>query len=196
MIAILSETGLVGAIGGGLVFAEAGLAKLRHRAIVRGVIANYRILPDILIAPVAVTLPWIELSLGLGLIVSGIVGGALSWLALPAAALLIGFALAMAINIRRGRSHVDCGCGRSQLRQTLHPALVLRNLVLAGLIALHVTTPGPADAIAVILALVAGACLFGLFALFNALCALALGPLTPARLTPANSRYHHHAGRS
>lgn len=190
MIAILTEIGLTGAIGGGLVFAEAGLAKLRHRELVPGVIANYRLLPEALVGPVAAVLPWAELGLGLGLVASGITGGMLFWLALPAAALLVVFALAMAINIRRGRSTIDCGCGRSQLRQTLHPALVLRNFALAGLVALHALPTEPADTLAIMLGVATGVCLFGLFALFNALVALTRSPLAQA------NHHHHHAGRS
>ena len=48
-------------------------------------------------------------------------------LALVAMALLALFAAAMAINIRRGRDHIDCGCGQSFLRQTLSWMLVARN---------------------------------------------------------------------
>ena len=49
----LMETGLAGAIGTGIVFVEAGLAKLRNRDVLPGVVANYRLLPEALVAPVA-----------------------------------------------------------------------------------------------------------------------------------------------
>ena len=57
MSTFLVETGLTGAIGTGIVFVEAGLAKLRHRDLVAGVVANYRLLPEALVAPVAMLLP-------------------------------------------------------------------------------------------------------------------------------------------
>jgi uncharacterized membrane protein YphA (DoxX/SURF4 family) len=62
--------GLAGAFGW-LVFVHAGLSKLRHRDVLPGVIANYRLLPDALVAPVAAVLPWAELVLGLALLAGG-----------------------------------------------------------------------------------------------------------------------------
>ena len=182
MSTILVETGLAGAIGTGIVFVEAGLAKLRHRELVPGVVANYRLLSEALVAPVAMLLPPVELGLGLALIASVFLGGALHWVALAAAALFLAFALGMAINIRRGRSHIDCGCGRSQLRQPLGWGLVARNVVLAMLVSVHAIAPAqgfvPAD---LALALAAGVCLFLFFLLFNALAALAASPLAGGR---------------
>jgi hypothetical protein len=179
---ILFETGLAGAIGTGIVFIEAALAKLRHRDLFPGVVANYRLLPQALVTPVAALLPPVELVLGIALLVSPLTGGVLRWAAFPAAALFVLFAGAMAINIRRGRSHIDCGCGRSQLRQPLGPTLVLRNLVLAALVAVHGLAPaetaGPVD---LALGLAAGLCLFLFVLLFNALSALAASPLASGR---------------
>ncbi len=182
MSTILFDTGLAGAVGTGIVFIEAGFAKLRHRDLLPGVVANYRLLPETLVTPVATLLPPAELLLGLGLIASAATGGLLHWLALPAAALFVVFAAAMAINIRRGRSHIDCGCGRSQLRQSLSPALVVRNLALAVLAALHALVPAePAGLADLALAAAAGLCLFLLVLLFNALSALAASPLASGR---------------
>ncbi|WP_420383781.1 MauE/DoxX family redox-associated membrane protein [Novosphingobium sp.] len=179
----LMETGLAGAIGTGIVFVEAGLAKLRHRDVLPGVVANYRLLPEGMVAPVATLLPLVELGLGLGLLASSLTGsGPLHWLALPAAALFLVFATAMAINIRRGRSQIDCGCGRSQLRQPLGWGLVIRNCGLALLVAMYGIVP-PTGFVAgnVALALVAGLCLFLFFLLYNALTALAASPLASGR---------------
>ena len=179
----LMETGLAGAIGTGIVFVEAGLAKLRNRDVLPGVVANYRLLPETLVAPVAALLPPVELGLGLGLIASSLTGGGpLHWLALPAAALFLVFAAAMGINIRRGRSQIDCGCGRSQLRQPLGWGLVARNILLAALVMIHGVVP-PAGFVAgqVALALAAGLCLFLFFLLFNALTSLAASPLASGR---------------
>ncbi len=182
MAPILVVTGLTGAIGTGLVFVDAGLAKLRHRSVVPGVVANYRLLPDALVAPVAAGLPVAELGLGLGLIAGVFVGGPLRLLGVLAAALLVVFAAAMAVNIRRGRRSIDCGCGRSHLRQTLGWGLVSRNLALAGLVTLaaapRAAYTAPVD---VALAVIAGITLFGLYLLFNALAALAASPLAQAR---------------
>ena len=213
----LLETGLTGAIGAGIVFVEAGLAKLRHRELVPGVVANYRLLPESLVQPVATLLPVVELGVGLGLIASvltasglnagdlnvgdlnvgvlnvgvlnvgvlnvGVLnfgvtgGGGLRLFALPAAALLVVFAWAMAINIRRGRRAIDCGCGRSQLRQPLGWGLVVRNVVLALLVAIRALPGESASAVEIALALIAGITLFAIILLFNALAALAASPL-------------------
>jgi hypothetical protein len=184
MSTILIETGLTGAIGSGIVFVEAGLAKLRNRELVPGVVANYRLLPDALVAPVAALLPAVELALGLGLMASVWTGGALRLLGLPAAALFVVFAAAMAINIRRGRRAIDCGCGRSQLRQPLRWGLVARNIALAVLVAMLALSSGPgetASPVDIALALVAGTALFLIFLLFNALAALAASPLASGR---------------
>lgn len=181
MTLILLETGLTGAFGTGIVFVEAGLAKLRHRDLVPGVIANYRLVPETLVAPVAALLPLVELGLGLGLIASVLTGGTLHLLALPAAALLLVFAWAMAVNIRRGRRAIDCGCGRSQLRQPLSWGLVARNGVLATLVAIHAIPGEAGSALDIALALVAGTALYGIILLFNALAALAASPLASAR---------------
>jgi hypothetical protein len=184
MNTFLVETGLTGAIGTGIVFVEAGLAKLRHRDLVPGVVANYRLLPMAAVAPVAAMLPIVELTLGLGLIASVFAGGALRLIGVPAAVLFVVFAGAMAINIRRGRRAIDCGCGRSQLRQPLRWGLVLRNLVLAALVAVHAWPLAAGQTVAAIdiaLALVAGAAVFLMFLVFNALAALAASPLASRR---------------
>ncbi|MFM7275424.1 MAG: MauE/DoxX family redox-associated membrane protein, partial [Gammaproteobacteria bacterium] len=49
---------------------------------------------------------------------------------IAAAVLLAVFALAMGINLQRGRSGIDCGCFRGTLRQSLRIELVLRNILL------------------------------------------------------------------
>jgi len=177
---ILLETGLTGAFGAGIVFIEAGLAKLRHRDLLPGVVANYRLLPETLVAPFSAVLPVVELGLGLGLVASVLTGGSLAWLALPAAALLLVFAAAMAINIRRGRRAIDCGCGRSQLRQPLRWGLVARNIALALVVAVHALSAlddARAPFVNVALAVMAGTVLWAMVLLFNALAALATSPL-------------------
>ena len=109
-----------------LIFGMALVGKLRHREEFVGVVANYRLLPEALVVPVA----WLIIVLE-GVVVLSL-GSAIQLAAGAAvAALLLGsFALAMAINVRRGRVEIDCGCFQSALRQRLSGALVIRNLVL------------------------------------------------------------------
>jgi hypothetical protein len=106
-----------------LVFLTAALGKMRHWTVFHGVVANYRLLPDFLVAPFAYFLPPVELLLGAALLV-----GRLSpWTEIATAALLSLFALAMGINLLRGRRHIDCGCFQSALKQSLSWHLVVRN---------------------------------------------------------------------
>lgn len=163
-------------VGSGLVFLSAGLAKLRHRELVRGVVANYRLLPDALVGPVAALLPLAEVAIALVLL-----GGVGPLAAAPAIVLLLAFAGGMAINLRRGRRHIDCGCGRSQLRQPLSWQLVARNGVLVVLL-LPALQPIPAAAGAdLVIGLAGGVSLFVLVLLFNSIAALAASPLASAR---------------
>lgn len=111
------------------VFALAAVTKLRALDEFTGVVHNYRVLPEVLVRPVAYGLPPLEAAIALGLLIDPTrtlaAGGA--------AALLLGFALAMAVNILRGRVQIDCGCFASTLKQQISWALVGRNVVLIGL---------------------------------------------------------------
>lgn len=168
--------GLAGAMGVGLVFLQAALAKLRHREILSGVIANYRLLPAALVGPAAMLLAPAELAVAIGLLLGG---QALA--AAVAIALLVIFAAAMAINITRGRREIDCGCGRSQLRQPLSWLLVTRNLLLAALLVPRLL-PGAASTYAdLAIALAGGLAVFVIVQLFNAIGALAASPLAASR---------------
>ena len=163
-----------------LLFLVAGIDKLRHRALLPGVIANYRLLPPALVAPAAAALPVVELAIAALLLIGFVV--AIPPLApLAAALLLLVFAAAMAINIRRGRRHIDCGCGHAGLRQQLGWGQVLRNVVLAAglapLLALRDASPLAGADLAI--TLVAGFAVYLLLLLFTTLNAVA--GLAPSR---------------
>lgn len=180
---LFAVAGVAGASGTGLIFVQAGLAKLRHRALLPGVIANYRLLPEALVAPAAALLPPVELALGLALVVGPIaLPAALVVLAaLGGAGLLLVFAGAMAVNVRRGRSHIDCGCGRSQLRQPIGWPLVARNLALAALLLPALAGIAAPPAAGMLAGLATGLALFVFYQVFNAIVALAAGPLAAGR---------------
>lgn len=119
-----------------LVFIFAAVGKARHRMVFEGVVANYRLLPEIAVPAFALLLPTVEIA----------VAGALVlvppfWPEASAAALLLLFAAAMAVNIRRGRRHIDCGCFQSALKQTLSWTLVGRNVGLALLLVVPAVVP-------------------------------------------------------
>ena len=172
----LGVVGLAGALGVGMIFTHAGISKLRHRELMAGIVANYRLLPEPLVVPVARALPVVELTLGLALLAGG-----QRVAVLPAALLLLLFAAAMAINVRRGRTHIDCGCGRSQLRQTVSWPLVWRNLVLAALVLPRLLPAPGTGGLDLATAIVGGASLFLMILLFNAIGSLAASPLTAKR---------------
>lgn len=112
---------------GGLVFAAAIAGKVKHRHELAGVVANYRLLPE----PLAATAAWMIVGLECLATFSLLSGWWLTIGAALAIVLLAGFALAMGINLARGRREIDCGCFQLGLRQRLSLGLVVRNLVLA-----------------------------------------------------------------
>jgi uncharacterized membrane protein YphA (DoxX/SURF4 family) len=140
-----------------LVFLTAAYGKLRHGAPFQGVVANYRLLPDAMVAPTAYLIPPAELVLGATLLL----GVAYPWPELSAAGLLLLFALAMGINLRRGRRHIDCGCFQSALKQTLSWTLVMRNGVLALLMGIALlSNVAPDDPLTRVNGYLAGGALF------------------------------------
>jgi hypothetical protein len=164
---LLQIAGLAASVYVGLVFLLAASDKLRHRDLLPGVIANYRLLPGGLVQPVAVALPLLELLVALALL-----AGNRPAAPLAAIALLLLFAAAMAINIQRGRRHIDCGCGHAGLRQQLGWPLVVRNLAMAAALVLRLVSPASATPVDMALAAVAGTMVFLLVLMFNALKAL------------------------
>ncbi len=89
-----------------LLFATASAEKLRAMSMFRGVLADYRVLPEAVVRPAA----W--------LIAAAEAGIALAWLggyagpaALASAVLLAAYGAGMSVNLARGRRHVSCGCG-------------------------------------------------------------------------------------
>lgn len=110
-----------------LVFLQGGAAKLTARDEFQGVVTSYRLLPSAMVPAFAALLPFAELAAGIGVVLPATrhFGAAL------AIALLLMFALAMAINLARGRTEIDCGCFKSGFRQTISGWLVGRNLLLA-----------------------------------------------------------------
>lgn len=109
------------------VLLDAGLHKWREPLHYAAVIDEYRLLPQgagrWLSRPLGAT----ECLLGAAVLLPPLRGGALA----VAAALLLGYALAIGINLLRGRRDIDCGCGAPEQAQPLSPALILRNLLLA-----------------------------------------------------------------
>ena len=139
-----------------LVFFIAGVGKARHPLALQGVVANYRVLPAFAVKPLAFLLAPVEIAIAAALLSAAPPKGDFA-----AGGLLALFSLAMAINIRRGRSHIDCGCFQSTLRQPLSWILVARNLGLLLLLGVAALVPErPLSALEAAEALVAGTVLF------------------------------------
>jgi hypothetical protein len=156
----LGVTGLAGSIGVGLILLGAGFGKLRHRALLPGVIANYRLLPAALVMPTAIVLPLVEIAVGALLL-----GGIRPLPVLLGAGLLGLFALAMAINLLRGRAHISCGCGRKELSQSLSWPLVARNIALAAMLLPRLMEPAALSTFDIATAIGAGASLWLIYGL-------------------------------
>ena len=152
-----------------LIFCTAAFGKMRSWSTFEGVVANYRLLPDALNRVVAWALPPAELLLACALIV----GAPLAENA--AGALLCVFAAAMAINLKRGRTQIDCGCFDASLRQTLSWPLVVRNVLLALLLIVASRsrdTGDAADAVTLTMGVLAGVAFFMVVQCANIVAAL------------------------
>jgi uncharacterized membrane protein YphA (DoxX/SURF4 family) len=112
-----------------LILAAAAIPKLRSQDEFLGVVANYKLLPGFLVTPFARLLPWVELACAAALLVPSLRTAA----ACVAAGLFIVFAIAIAINVGRGRTHIDCGCVRRPTSMSrIGMFHVLRALALSG----------------------------------------------------------------
>jgi len=97
---------IVGRLALGVIFLLAAYAKLKAPWIVFwGSLNDFGILPDWALEPIAKTLPWAELALGMALI-SGIWQ---RWFALMAA-LLLGLFFAVMVRSYAVGLKIDCGC--------------------------------------------------------------------------------------
>ncbi|HEV3086426.1 MAG TPA: MauE/DoxX family redox-associated membrane protein [Candidatus Elarobacter sp.] len=89
----------------GVIFVVAGASKIGHGAEFAAQIAGFRILPQPVIAPMALALPFLEVLLG-GYLIVGLFTRASAWIAVL---LLAAFDGAIASAVVRGMT-VSCGC--------------------------------------------------------------------------------------
>lgn len=112
-----------------------GAAKCRDLQQFEAVLDDYRLLPSFLLKPVSLLLPLIELMAG-ALLLWLPTRGAGAWLSLGLLALVTA---AVAVNLTRGRTRIDCGCGGGD-HLPLSGGIVARNAML-GLLALVALAP-------------------------------------------------------
>ena len=119
--------------GLGLMLLMSAFHKFSDHARFRVTLLEYQLLPERLVTPFSRIVPIVELLLG----TSWLLGSYQPSLTAVATAGLLGlYAIAITVNLQRGRVHFDCGCGfggKSDNEQYLSGGLVFRNLVLMAL---------------------------------------------------------------
>lgn len=122
--------------GTAIVVMLGAFVKWRRLAAFRRTLVDYRLLPEVLTAPVAFAIPAVE-TLGAAALLfpaTRTLGAAVL------VALLLAFAAALALNIVRGHTDIDCGCSGFGAPQASAPrgigwSHVARALLLAALVA-------------------------------------------------------------
>ena len=109
----------------GSLFLWAGLSKMPQPENFARTVDAFHLLPQILILPTAVVIPYIECLAGLSLLL----GFKTRLSACICLSLLCLFVIALGINIFRGINDIPCGCFGIGIGDTLSMALI-RNLVL------------------------------------------------------------------
>jgi hypothetical protein len=89
----------------GLLFIWASWDKILNPGAFAEVLFNYRVLPNLLIHPAAIILPWLEMGCGILLVVGRMTGGSLIILN----GLLLIFGAALGLSLYRGLD-INCGC--------------------------------------------------------------------------------------
>jgi uncharacterized membrane protein YphA (DoxX/SURF4 family) len=114
-----------------LVFIAAALPKIAARRDFERAVSNYDLLPASLVPVAASWLPRLEIVFSLALLI----GFAVKPIAALCVVLLMGFSLAIAVNLRRGR-RFSCGCFSTIAPRTIGWPLVVGDIGLAALAAL------------------------------------------------------------
>jgi hypothetical protein len=114
-------------------FGGAAINKLRDTARFVAAFESYELLPTAIRPLAARLLPFGELVIAAALLYARTRAAA----AIAAASLLLVYALAIAVNLRRGRRNLDCGCGGPTDRRLIAAWMVWRNVALAGVLTLQ-----------------------------------------------------------
>jgi uncharacterized membrane protein YphA (DoxX/SURF4 family) len=102
------------------IFIYSGYVKLQEPLQFAVAIAGYKLVPDNLIFPLATYLPWLEVLLGLGILV----GWKIRYFSLGAAGLLLFFIVILAITLGRG---IEANCGCFSLDERISPKTIARD---------------------------------------------------------------------
>ena len=113
-----------------LLFAAAASHKVRGWQEFQAVLRNYDLVPGRMVPGFAALLIALESGVALLLLFSATRGVG----AVMSCALLTLYAVAMAINLARGRVNLDCGCVGFGRRQPIRPWMVVRNLAIGAVV--------------------------------------------------------------
>jgi uncharacterized membrane protein YphA (DoxX/SURF4 family) len=102
------------------IFLYSGYVKIQEPLQFAVAIACYKLVPESFIFPLATYLPWLEIALGLGILI----GWKIRYFSLAAAALLLFFIVVLAITIGRG---IEANCGCFSLDERISPKTIARD---------------------------------------------------------------------
>ena len=112
-----------------LLLGAAALHKLTQFREFRQVLSEYQLLPATLVGPAAIAIVGTEVLLASGWAFRVW----LPYVGLASSALLLVYAVAIGVNLRRGRVFIDCGCAFGRTAgETISAGMVIRNVLLAG----------------------------------------------------------------
>src|SRR5206468_184263 len=110
-----------------LLFLVAASHKLRDPGRFRTTLAEYRLLPGAVVPLAAMVVIGIEIVVAIALLAPARRAPG----PVAAAAVLVVYGAAIAVNLARGRRHIDCGCAGPAVRRPISGWLVARNAALA-----------------------------------------------------------------
>ena len=102
------------------IFLYSGYVKIQEPLQFAVAISGYKLVPENLIFPLATYLPWLEVALGLGILI----GWKIRYFSLAAAALLLFFIVVLTITISRG---IEANCGCFSLDERISPKTIARD---------------------------------------------------------------------
>jgi len=102
------------------VFIYSGYVKVQEPLQFAVAISGYRMVPENLIYPMAKYLPWVEIFLGLAILI----GWKIRYFSAATAVLLFFFIVVLAITISRG---IEANCGCFGLNEKISPLTILRD---------------------------------------------------------------------
>ncbi len=103
----------------GCIFIISSWPKIADPPAFAQMVSNYKLLPEYMVGPTAIVLPWLEMIAGIALVFGIIRHGAALWIGV----MLVVFVIAISINIARGVP-VDCGCFSLTASQKTHEELM------------------------------------------------------------------------